>query len=222
MPSATSCSMSDCERIEVRLDDDADCAAQFGAGVQAANDVESHLRQGRVFHVDADEVAGGLGMFGEARGDVLGQLRVEREAHLGELDADIGSELALGDRVEQAMVDVGGRDAPRLRWRRSRRASRGVTIMPCWLTDSATRRASSISRPATKRELSWLPMRECSQKRRRGRLRESAIKAERRTAIVILPAKSQSLAACWPETLVSHMSGSHVVHRGRSGRVKQY
>ena len=43
----------------------------------------------------------------ESHGNRLGQWRVEREAHLRQLDADVGVELALGDGVEQAMVDIG-------------------------------------------------------------------------------------------------------------------
>ncbi len=50
-----------------------------------------------VFHIDADEVAGGVGMLSEIGGDLLGQGRVLGEAHLGELDADIGVELARGN-----------------------------------------------------------------------------------------------------------------------------
>ena len=53
---------------EVRLDDDADGAAQFGLGVNAAHDVERDLGELRVFHVDADKVAGRLAR--AARGSV--------------------------------------------------------------------------------------------------------------------------------------------------------
>src|ERR1700744_26859 len=55
--------------------------------------------------------------------------------------------------------------------------------MPCLFTDSAARKASSISRPATKRALSFLPREERSEKLRKERLRERAIKAERKTGI---------------------------------------
>ena len=41
-------------------------------------------------------------------GDRLGQRRVELEAHLGELDADVGVDVLRADLVEKLMVDVGG------------------------------------------------------------------------------------------------------------------
>ena len=94
--------------IEIGLDDDADGAAQLGPGVDAAHDVERDLGEGRVFHVDADEVAGGVGMLREAGGDGFGERRDRVEAHLGELDADVGVEFAGSDLIEKLVVDVGG------------------------------------------------------------------------------------------------------------------
>ena len=76
--------------------------------MDAAHDVERDLGEGRVFHVDADEVAGGLRVAGEVGGDLLGEGGVLGEAHLGELDADVGVELARGDLIEKLVVDVGG------------------------------------------------------------------------------------------------------------------
>jgi hypothetical protein len=93
--------------VEIGLDDDADGAAQFGSGVDAAHDVERDLGDGRVFHVDAEEVAGGLGVLGEAGGDGFGEGGIEGETHLGKLDADVGVELARGDLIEKPVVDVG-------------------------------------------------------------------------------------------------------------------
>ena len=39
---------------------------------------------------------------------LFGEGGIEREAHLGELDADVGVELARCDAVEKLVVDVGG------------------------------------------------------------------------------------------------------------------
>ena len=97
--------------VEIGLDDDADGAAHVGARVDAAHDVERDLGEVRVLHVDADEVAGGVGVLGEVAGDGLGQLRRLLEAHLRELDADVGVEVARGDRVEQAGGRPRRRDA---------------------------------------------------------------------------------------------------------------
>ena len=63
---------------------------------------------GRIFHVDAEEVAGGVGVLSEAGGDALGESGIECETHLGELDADVGVELARSNLVEKLVIDVGG------------------------------------------------------------------------------------------------------------------
>ncbi len=76
--------------------------------VDAAHNVERDLGEWRVFHVDAEEVAGGERVLGEAHGDAFGQRGVLGEAHLSELDADVGVELAGGDLIEKLVVDVGG------------------------------------------------------------------------------------------------------------------
>ena len=94
--------------VEIGLDDDADVAAEARGGVDAVDDVEGDVGEGGVFHVDAEEAAGGLGVLGELEGDIFGQRGVEGEAHLGELDADVGVELAGLDEVEELVIDVGG------------------------------------------------------------------------------------------------------------------
>ena len=66
-----------------------------------------------------------LRVLGETQGDAFGERGVLGQAHLGELDADVGVEFARGDQIEKLMVDVCGAFAPRRRSRRFRRASRG-------------------------------------------------------------------------------------------------
>ncbi len=82
-------------------------AATF-AGVKALDDVQGDLGDCRAFHIDADEVAGFDGMGDQVGDDFLGQLGVEFEAHLGELDTDVGVKAAALDLVQQPVVDVGG------------------------------------------------------------------------------------------------------------------
>ena len=106
-------------------------------------------------------------------------------AHLGELEADVGVEMAFNNGVEQLVVNVGG--AMRLDLgcdAFAKRVEGNGNALP--VDRSATRNASSGRMPAMKRELSRAPRLECSQKRRNGRLCESAIKAERRTDITCL------------------------------------
>ncbi len=76
--------------------------------MNAAHDIERDLSEARVLHVDADEVLRGAGMLDEVSGDGFGQIGGLFETHLRELDADVGVEAALGDGVEQVVVDVGG------------------------------------------------------------------------------------------------------------------
>ncbi len=99
--------MSACE-IEVSLDDDSDCAAQAGMRVNAAHDIQRVLRETRVFHVDAHETLRGARVLDEIFGDGFSQLGRLLQTHLRELDADVGVEAALGDGVEQVVVDVRG------------------------------------------------------------------------------------------------------------------
>ena len=94
--------------IEVGLNDDANRAARLRGGMKPAHDVERDLGQARVLHVDAEKAAGGVGVLGEAGGDRLGKPRRQLQAHLRELDADVRIQLALGDEVEQLVVDLGG------------------------------------------------------------------------------------------------------------------
>ncbi len=75
--------------------------------MDAAHDVERDLGEARVLHVDADEISRGAGMLGEIRGDGLCEVGRLLETHLRELDADVGVEAALGDGIEQVVVDVG-------------------------------------------------------------------------------------------------------------------
>ena len=94
--------------IEVSLDYDADVSAQLRLVVDAMHDVERDLGERRILHVDADEVAGGLRVLGEAGRDLLGERRIQSKAHLGQLDADVGVELAGGNLIEELMIDIGG------------------------------------------------------------------------------------------------------------------
>jgi hypothetical protein len=57
---------------------------------------------------DADEALRGAGVLDEILGDGLGQIGRLLKTHLSELDADVGVEAALGDGIEQVVVDVGG------------------------------------------------------------------------------------------------------------------
>ena len=89
------------------MNDDSDRAAEPGVRVNAAHDIQSDLCEARVFHVDANEILRGAGVLDEVFGDGLCQLRRLFEAHLRELDADVGVEGALGNGVEQSVIDVG-------------------------------------------------------------------------------------------------------------------
>ncbi len=46
-------------------------------------------------------------MLGETLGDLFGKRRREFQAHLGELDADVGIDLVCGDPIEQLVIDFG-------------------------------------------------------------------------------------------------------------------
>ena len=46
-------------------------------------------------------------MLRQIRRDCLCQLRIEAQAHLGQLHADVRIEFALRNRIEQSMVDIG-------------------------------------------------------------------------------------------------------------------
>jgi len=75
------------------------------------------------------------------------------------------------------------------------------------LTASVTRSASSSSMPAINRELRRDPSRECSEKWRKERFRESAIKAERRMGMTNTwerASRAGVAAAHLADTIVSH------------------
>ena len=99
---------------------------------ESLEDVERDLRDGRVFHVHADEVAAPRRLLDYRARVAVGQLRVEGEAELRELDRDVRldarlvdgrqhplvlAHLALGlGRARDALVEVveGGRAAVRV------------------------------------------------------------------------------------------------------------
>ena len=82
--------------------------------------------------------------------------------------------------------------------------------MPCWFTASATRSASSISMPATKRELSRAPKAGVLAETAQMRLRESAIKAERSRGIrpTCQPGHWQSTPICRTDILAHRATRS--------------
>ena len=77
--------------------------------MQFVDEVEGTLGVGGAFHIDAHEISGRhVGGFGDqAAHDFVGQLLVDVEAHVGELEADVGVELVGGDFVEQVVIEVG-------------------------------------------------------------------------------------------------------------------
>ena len=97
--------------------------------------------------------------------DVLGEGGIEVHAHLGELYADVGVEVALLDGVEKLVVDVGGGAGFGLVMTLSPRESRrdGDAF---GLTRWQAARASSTDMPATKRPESLWPMEDRSEKER--------------------------------------------------------
>src|SRR6185437_3337748 len=94
--------------VEVSLDDDSDVSLVGGLAVEGASEVESGLGVFAAFHVDADEVIDGDRVIDEAGDDFGGEGGVEVHAHLGELEAYVGVELAGSDGVEKAMINVSG------------------------------------------------------------------------------------------------------------------
>ena len=77
--------------------------------VEFVNEVEGALRVGRAFHIDANEIRGRhAGGFGDqAADDVIGHLLVDVEAHVSELQADVGVQFVGGDFVEKMVVELG-------------------------------------------------------------------------------------------------------------------
>ena len=96
--------------VEVGLED---CADGSGPGfVEAFGDGDGGLGVVGAFHIDADEAVDGGGVLDHFADDALGQIgagavAADVHAHLGELYADVGVELAGGDLIEEAVVDGG-------------------------------------------------------------------------------------------------------------------
>ena len=93
--------------MEIGLEDDADVGCELRAGVEIVDELECDVGVVRAFHVDANEIVSAASVIDEAFNDVGGELRREVDAHLGELYADVGLEIALADGVEELMVDGG-------------------------------------------------------------------------------------------------------------------
>ena len=73
------------------------------------DEIKRALGVRRTFHVDANEVARvhGSGLGHESRYLVAGQFFVHVEAHVGELQADVGVQLLRGDVVQQLVIELG-------------------------------------------------------------------------------------------------------------------
>ena len=76
--------------------------------MQFVDEIECALRIGRSLHVDADESRRGHGrsLGHQAADDLASQLLIHIEAHMGELEADIGIELVGDDGVKNLMVEL--------------------------------------------------------------------------------------------------------------------
>src|ERR1700692_4053906 len=70
--------------------------------------IESALRVGRAFHIDADEAGRvhGRRFCDESADDVASQSVVHVESHVGQFETDIGVELVSDDRVENLKVEL--------------------------------------------------------------------------------------------------------------------
>jgi hypothetical protein len=93
--------------VHVGLDDRADAAGVSGLTMQATHEVEGALGVRRAFHVDADEVVDAHGVVHQLGDQAKCHLLADVEAHVGELEADVGVELALVDFVEHVVVELG-------------------------------------------------------------------------------------------------------------------
>src|ERR1035437_2503357 len=76
--------------------------------VELVNEVERTLRVGRSFHIDANKIPGRhVGRLGDQPADdVVGQVLVHVQAHVGEFHADIRVQLGGGDFVEQMVIKL--------------------------------------------------------------------------------------------------------------------
>ena len=95
---------------EIGLEDGADDAGEFL--VQAFGEGEGWFGVLGALHVDADEAADVCGVGDDVADDALGEQgagggAADVHADLGELDADVGAELAGFDGVEELVVDGG-------------------------------------------------------------------------------------------------------------------
>ena len=98
----------------------------------------------------------------QLRNNVIGEIGIDIEPHLCELDAHVRVQLPRLDRVKKLMIDVGRMDRL-LGSRHAFAESIKVAVMPLLFSVSAARRASSISIPATNRDDMRRPMRDCSE-----------------------------------------------------------
>ncbi len=89
---------------QVGLNDDADVAAVGGFGVKGADQVDGGLGVSGTFHIDAHEGIGLNGVVDEAGDGFRSEFRAEVHAHLSQLEADIGVEPGLGQRVEDPVI----------------------------------------------------------------------------------------------------------------------
>src|ERR1041385_5710755 len=88
---------------QVRLQDDAD-GVEVELGAQALEDVYGDLRDGRFFHVYADEVATARGLFDDGACVAVCEFGVNRESELRELDRDVRADACLLDALEYLSV----------------------------------------------------------------------------------------------------------------------
>ena len=94
--------------IKVGLNHHANGAARFRACLQAPHNVKRHLSQVGVFHVNADKIACRFCVLCQVPGNGLGERRRKLQAHLRQLDADVGLQLAFCQQVKKPVIDVSG------------------------------------------------------------------------------------------------------------------
>ena len=75
--------------------------------MQPAHEVERALGVGRAFHVDAHEVVDAHRVVHQLGHQTERQVLAHVEAHVRELEADVGVQLARGDFVEHAVIELG-------------------------------------------------------------------------------------------------------------------
>jgi hypothetical protein len=138
---------------QVGLDDDADGVA-VELRAEAAEDVERDLRDGRVLHVDADEVAAPGRLLDDRARVAVGQLGVDAEAELRELDGDVRVDARLVDAREDfpvlAHLGLGLFDP---RDRLVEVVERGGAAQPVQLADGLDRLVDVLARDEAGRHL---------------------------------------------------------------------